>query len=180
MHERAEQGGSPVGDVFMGHEVLEEGLQAQLSVLQELGLIVVFEPALRRKRQSESREHLLQLETAERFGDTMNSMSNITTATSYWPCRWVWRSQYSVWTRPSSRPESSSPEPYRPAAHSLSIQSSANKLTWYSESEVRNTYQTDLQCLHKITVCLCFRLSYLITLYILIWALKSWNDIRMN
>lgn len=83
MHERAEQGGSPVGDVFMGHKVLEEGLQAQLSVLQELGLIVVFEPALRRKRQSESREHLLQLETAERFGDTMNSMSNITTATSY-------------------------------------------------------------------------------------------------
>lgn len=84
MHVRAEQGsGSPVGDVFMGHKVLEEGLQAQLSVLQEVGLIVVFEPALWRKRQSESREHLLQLKTAECFGDTVYFMSNITTAKSY-------------------------------------------------------------------------------------------------
>lgn len=51
-----------MGDVFMGHQVLEEGLQAQLTVLQELRLVVVFEPAFGRQSESEPREHLLQLE----------------------------------------------------------------------------------------------------------------------
>lgn len=45
----------------MGDQVLQEGLQSQLSVLQEVTVVVVFEPSFGGQRETEAWEHLLQL-----------------------------------------------------------------------------------------------------------------------
>lgn len=53
---------APVGNVLVCDEILQEGLQSQLPVLQEVAVVVVFEPALGRQRETEAWKHVFQLQ----------------------------------------------------------------------------------------------------------------------
>lgn len=58
---------APVSNVLVRDEILQEGLQSQLSVLQEVTVVVVFEPALGWQREAEAWKHVFQLQDTHTY-----------------------------------------------------------------------------------------------------------------